>query len=377
MASGSHYSGEDRAGFLRHFSDHEYSLLAGNVGLSVQTVWNWDFVNPNAQTAAKLQMDILSTQTSLTVTGPYNGSESPWVNPTVGASLGTQVFKGTTYQHFQVTWSTGQGWDGHVPGGPGPSPGASGQVAGGASFHIGTGFNGVNFNAADPIIVTNVTLLDGSGAALALHPRVVAFDSGTLDAADGSFAIRAINIEGLPLRLESVRVMLLPRLLAIDQMVNDQRKLLDVRGTPFNQWGEARTVKLAKTLERGQTLAIPIARMSDKRHVVEFRKESDCAAEDRLTGRDVMNCRPGYSVDLFPATTVYVSAIAVDPASKHWDFKAKRYVQGPVTSHAFLQITGRHPDLNKNGVDDYIDVARGKSKDSNHDGVPDDVQRPR
>jgi hypothetical protein len=54
MASGSHYSGEDRAGYRRHFSDHEYSILASNVGLSVQTVWNWDFQNPNAETAVKL-----------------------------------------------------------------------------------------------------------------------------------------------------------------------------------------------------------------------------------------------------------------------------------------------------------------------------------
>src|SRR6266542_5676206 len=31
MASGSHYSDEDRAGYRRHFSDHEYSILAANV----------------------------------------------------------------------------------------------------------------------------------------------------------------------------------------------------------------------------------------------------------------------------------------------------------------------------------------------------------
>lgn len=377
MASGSHFSGEDRAGYRRHFSDHEYSVLASNVGLSVQTVWNWDFVNPNAQTATKMQMDILSTQASLTVSGPYNGNESPWVNPTVGASLGTQTFKGVTYNHFQVTWSAGHAWDGHVPAGPGPSPGTSGQVAGAASFHVGTGFSGVNYNLPNPIIITDVTLFDASSTALALHPRAVAFDSGALDAADGTFNVQAMNVAGLPLRIDSVRVQFLPRLLTIDAMVADNKRLLDVRNQPFSAWGEARTIKLGKALEKGQTLAIPIARLSDKRHVVEKITANDCMRDDRLKGVDVVNCKPGINVDLFPATTTLLTATIVDPKAKHWVPKERRYVTGPVTSHVFLQLVGRHPDLNKNGVDDYIDILTGKSSDKNRDGVPDEVQKNR
>lgn len=377
MASGSHFSGEDRAGYRRHFSDHEYSVLASNVGLSVQTVWNWDFVNPNAQTATKMQMDILSTQASLTVSGPYNGNESPWVNPTVGASLGTQTFKGVTYNHFQVTWSAGHAWDGHVPAGPGPSPGTSGQVAGAASFHVGTGFSGVNYNLPNPIIITDVTLFDASSTALALHPRAVAFDSGALDAADGTFNVQAMNVAGLPLRIDSVRVQFLPRLLTIDAMVADNKRLLDVRNQPFSAWGEARTIKLGKSLEKGQTLFIPIARLSDKRHVVEKITANDCMRDDRLKGVDVVNCKPGINVDLFPATTTLLTATIVDPKAKHWVPKERRYVTGPVTSHVFLQLVGRHPDLNKNGVDDYIDILTGKSSDKNRDGVPDEVQKNR
>jgi hypothetical protein len=38
-------------------------------------------------------------------------------------------------------------------------------------------------------------------------------------------------------------------------------------------------------------------------------------------------------------------------------------------------VTGRHPDLNKNKVDDYIDILTGRSKDENRDGIPDEVQR--
>ena len=377
MASGSHYSGEDRAGYRRHFSDHEYSLLAANVGLSTQTLWNWDFTNPNAQTATKVVIDFLSTQPSLTVSGPYNGNESPWINPTVSGSLGTQVFKGVTYNHFQVTWSTGHSWDGHVPSGPGPTPGVSGQVAGGASFHVGTGFSGVNYNLAEPVIITNVTLFNGA-TALALHPRSVAFDSGVADAADGSFNVQAINVAGLPIMLNEVRVQYLPRLLSIDAMVASARRLVDPRGLPFAQWKEARDVRIGKMLERGQSLTIPIAHLSDKRIVVERLTEADCRAQDRLSpGRDTTKCTPGINVGLFPSTSVYLAATQTDPRAKHWDWKAKRYVVGPVTSHALLQFVGRHPDLNRNGRDDYIDIVAEKSRDGNRDGVPDEVQRQR
>jgi hypothetical protein len=374
MASGSHYSGEDRAGYRRHFSDNEYSILASNVGLTVQTMWNWDFVNPNAQTAAKLQIDFLNPQASLTVSGPYNGNESPWVNPTVSAALGTQVFKGVTYNRFQVTWSVGHAWDGHVPGGPGPAPGTSGQVAGGASFHVGTGFSGVDYNLPNPIIITNVTLFDAANAQLALHPRAVAFDSGALDAADGVLRVRAMNVAGPPLRLDAVRIQFLPRLLTIDAMVARSKGMLDVRGVPFSPFGEARTVGRSQTLEKGQTSAYPIARLIDKRHVVQKVTADDCAREDRLKGPDVANCKPGITVSLFPATTTYLTATVIDPNAKHWDIESRRYVTGPVASHAFLQFVGRHPDLNKNGVDDYIDILTKRSKDTNHDGVPDDAK---
>ena len=375
MASGSHYSGEDRAGYRRHFSDHEYSILAANVGLSVQTVWNWDFVNPNSQTAVKVVLDILSTQTSLTVSGPYNGSESPWINPTVSSSLGTQVFKGVTYNKFQVTWSTGHAWDGHVPGGTGPSPGTSGQVAGGASFHIGTGFAGVDYTLADPVIITNVTLFNASNSALALHPRAVSFDSGTLDAADGIFRIEAFNLGRGPIQLSNVRVQMLPRLLDINLMVPGQEQLSDVRGLPFYAWNKPRVIREVKPLQKGQTMTIPIASLKDKRNIVEVLTEEDCARADRLKGRDVLYCKPGVNVDLFPATSVYINASITDPIAKHWDAKKRKYVVGPLTSQAFMQIVGRHPDLNKNGVDDYIDIHNKKSMDENRDGVPDEAQR--
>ena len=111
--------------------------------------------------------------------------------------------------------------------------------------------------------------------------------------------------------------------------------------------------------------------------MVERITADDCKRNDRLEGPDVASCKPGTKVDLFPATTTYITATVVDPSAKHWDATAKRYVTGPLTSHAFLQFVGRHPDLNKNGVDDYIDILTQRSKDTNRDGVPDEVQKKR
>jgi hypothetical protein len=379
MASGSHYSGEDRAGFRRHFSDHEYAVLAANVGLSVQTIWNWDFVNPNAQAARKLRIDILATQASLTVSAPYNGNGSPWINPTVSASLGTQLFQGVTYNKFQVSWSTGHAWDGHAVGGPGPATGVSGEAAGGASFHVGTGFSGVDYNLPNPIILTNVTLFDASNTALALHPRSVAFDVGAFDAADGTFAVQAMNVAGAPMRVDDVRVRLLPRLLAIDYMVPGAERLLDVRDQRFSALGEVKPVRLGRTLGKGQTVVIPIARLADARHVVERVDAANCNPGDRLRGPDVASCKTGINVSLFPATTTYLTAAVTDPSARYWDFKIQKYVTGPLTSRVFLQFVGRHPDLNKNGADDYIDILSRRSRDGNRDGIPDEVriQRPR
>jgi len=67
--------------------------------------------------------------------------------------------------------------------------------------------------------------------------------------------------------------------------------------------------------------------------------------------------------------------LLVDPAAKHWDPATKTFVVGPVASYLFYQFAGQHPDLNRNGVDDYIDIATGVSKDTIKKGVPDEVER--
>jgi hypothetical protein len=365
MAKGSHYTDEQRAGYRRHFSDHEYSILAANVGLSVQTMFNWDFINPNMQTATKLRIDFLSLQSPLTLASVYTGSLSPWVSPSVSGPLGDQNFKGVSYHRYQITWSTGQAWSG----------GAAGQVAGGAGFHVGASFVSVDYNTPDPIIITNVDLLDAGNATLALHPRLAGFDAGTLDAADGSFSVDVINFQGSPLLIQDVSVQFLPRLVSIDAMVPGAKELVDPFGESFPAW-KAKRLDVKAELRQGSDIRIPLAWLKDGRNIVERIDERNCngGADIRGPESDTRGCKPGINVDMFPATSMLITATVVDPAAKHWDPNQNSYVTGPVATKVFYQLAGRHPDLNQNGVDDFVDIATGRSQDVNLDGVVDEVQ---
>ena len=83
MPNGCNLTGEDRASFRRHFSNRDFGLLATNVGLTVQTVHNWDMINPNSTAASSLTMDVLSAQSSLAIDWSWAGTTSPWINPVV------------------------------------------------------------------------------------------------------------------------------------------------------------------------------------------------------------------------------------------------------------------------------------------------------
>ena len=88
-------------------------------------------------------------------------------------------------------------------------------------------------------------------------------------------------------------------------------------------------------------------------------------------------CRAdGFLIDLFPATTMYITATVVDTGGQFWDPGKRRFVTGPVESRLFYQIAGRRPDLNRNGIDDLIDIQRGTSSDRRGIGVPDDARLP-
>jgi len=228
MAAGTTYSYAQRAGSRRHFSDHEYSILASNVGLSVQTMFNWTLVNPNQNAATAFSMHFVSLQSQLTLATPYTGSLSPWAAPTL-VNKGPVTFRNNlAYFEYELTWDTGQTWAG----------GAAGQVPGGVTFTVGVGFNTVDPNTPDAIIIVNATLLDGTRAPLPLHPRVPGFDAGVLRPNDGTFAITVINPTGEALIVEDVTVQFLPRLVAIDSMVPGGERLRDPFDEPINLWSE-------------------------------------------------------------------------------------------------------------------------------------------
>ena len=89
---------------------------------------------------------------------------------------------------------------------------------------------------------------------------------------------------------------------------------------------------------------------------------------------DAPSCNPGFNASLFPATTMFLTADAVTPNTKVWSPRKKRFVRKPLKSRIYYQFGGRRIDLNRNGVDDAIDIEFGKSADANGDGVPDEAQ---
>jgi hypothetical protein len=389
MAAGCHFTSEQRAGFRRHFSDATYSILASNVGLSVETIHNWDFTNPNAASASQLQFELLSSSGSLTPSWTYLGNLSPWTTPTV-TSIGTTPFKGATLNRYRVTFSNGQAW----------ANGPSGVVPGGATFHVGAAFSEADFTVPDSVIVVKIALLDGGGTALTLQPRMVAYDTGALDASDGTYQVRFFNADdpARALIIRNFQVTELPKVASIDSMVRgvapqtrdgqripfwkSERKLCDSKNRLTNQ---ASTANQASTEDcpislTDATESVTVAKLSQGRHIVQVNDgkcpiERGNSAADTSKPPEVNNCpTAGVNLDLFPATTLYITATVVDPNAKHWDPVQKIYVTGPLESHLFYQIAGRHPDLNRNGIDDYIDILKGKSKDTNGDGVPDEVQ---
>jgi hypothetical protein len=271
--------------------------------------------------------------------------------------LGTRTFKGTTYNLYQLEWSTGQIWSG----------GPSGQVPAGAHFHVGVTFSSVNPTDPDAVIITDVTLLDPSDNPLPQHPRWMGFDAGTLDLDTGTLSVRFFNFLDQPLILRDVRVRELPRVMSINAMMRNER-ITDAAGRVFRPWSNGTRRPLRQqTVEKDEEIKIGVAQLRQKRHIFHQLTERECADPE-------IACTPGaFEVDLFPATAMYITATIVDPRGQRWDSKRKRFVNGPVESRLFYQVAGRHPDLNHNGVDDLIDIRSGKSRDRRGTGVPDDA----
>jgi hypothetical protein len=343
MPSGCNLTGEARAGYRRHFSDRTFGLLATNVGLTVETMHNWDLINPNAQSATSLTIEFLSSKSAVTTDWTFGGSESPWIDPKVSGVLGTATWQGKQYNRFKITWSQ-------------PNPvwnGTPGVLPGGAPFHIGATFTGVDFNQPDPIIIQNITLFDSNAKALSLHPRLPMYDSGTLDPATGDFSLHfypdpAINLN--PLILEESILFQLPRVASIESMIRDG-KPLSFDGQEITPWSATRCEPLSGERE---TALCKLGNLADRPHVevthlLGERGVVDCSSGAPLAGARRDNPRvpdnegpvcAGTLRDPFPSTTLYVIATFVDPKAEHYDPEKKAMVVGPVTSKVFYQFAG-------------------------------------
>lgn len=361
-------NGDDRAGTRRHFSDQSYQLLAHNVGLNIMSVYNWDIINPNAEDAHELEITLLSTASSLSLSSWWNGSRSPWRDPTITATGSTQTFQGTTYNVFTLDFSTDKSWTG----------GSDGIVPGGGEFHIGAGFA-----ESDPVIVYDTVLKDNSGNPLTLHPRMAGFDRGALDLASGDFDMTMYNTGSAAgnLIISDMMIQYLPRLVDINAMIEGAR-MVDVRGIPVVPHGncDPKQCKPRRDFNLGNTRKFHLGNLTDDRFVDIIHNDTDCDPDKVILsamdvdGVSLHYCIRGNLLSLFPATSIYVTATIVDPDARYFDPATSSYVNGPLKTKVFYQFAGIVPDLNENGVDDLIDIRTGKSVDNNENGVIDEAE---
>ncbi len=357
MPAGSNISCSDRVGHLRHFSDQDFGILANNVGLTVQSLANWDFINPNAATATALQMEVLSLSTTLTPVSTYLGTLSPWNVPVVAAA-GTKFFKGVSYHRYLVTWNVAKGWT--SPNLPGS---AAGQVHGGEKFHVGTHFAEENIlNTTNQVVIADAVLLNSGGTALPLHPRVPSYSTGTLTS-NGSFIFHFENLVLANLVLKNMTAFVLPRPLHIDSLSFNkagQLEFFDVQGQPVQPW---RQVQLSSATE------LP-AGTADKPGHAEFtlgnllREGHNIRVKTNADSRDAANVaevnRPNIGTlltDPFPGAAVLITAQLVEPGATQWDPEQKIYVSKDLITNVFVQINGQRA---KPVDGNLVSLTRGK-----------------
>jgi len=377
MATGStNLTGEMRASRDRHFSDTSYEILGHNVGLNVQTVHNWDFINPNDTSANKLRIKLLSTASSLTVSWAYTGSMSPWSTPSVADSGTNVTFQGTSYNIFNLDFDTAQSWSGPT----------AGVIGAGEEFHVG-----VSFSGGGSVIVYETELFSGA-TTLALSPRLPGYDVGTADMATGDFAIAFFNAtpDAGDLIIQNLVVRRVPRMIDINTMI-DNARATDIRGIPVRERAGGRDFQTMRVKDQ---LKVAIANLSDDRTVDIIYGPEDCpkgsigydpdsesggwgqtifrgSAGDISGPQELKYCLKGNALSLFPSTYSYITATVIDPNARYWDKDIGEFVDGLLQSKIFYQVAGFVPDFNNNGVDDLIDIRTGTARDDNGNGVPD------
>lgn len=366
MATGSSgLTGEIRASRRRHFSDTSYEIIGHNVGLNLKTLHNWDFVNPNDEDAHSVDLTVLSLATALTIDWHYTGTQTPWINPTVVNTGGTQALAGTTYNVFTVTFSDPKSW----------ANGADGIAPPGVKFHVGA-----TFAEPDAVIVYETRVRDSGGAELDLHPRIMGFDVGAADLGAGDFAIQAFNPDpgAGDLEIRDLRIQFLPRLADLETMIGGAT-LADRRGNPINPLPVSRTADSISTFRLADRREIRLASLSDPRHIDIVADSTGCVRGITRPIGDMHEgeanyCEHGNFLSLFPATAVYVTATVVDPNARYFDPSTGSFVNGPLETQVFYQFAGIVPDFNDNGVDDLLDIRNGSSVDDNGNGVPDEAE---
>jgi hypothetical protein len=211
-----------------------------------------------------------------------------------------------------------------------------------------------------------------------LKPRIPGYDSGSIRLSDGALIMTLRNFSRRRLRIRNVIVRELPRVLSINSMVPGAR-MRDPFGEPMAPWPNGGRIALDRDLLRGKrrTARVELAKLAQRRHILQAGGR-DCEANDAPHGvSDAASCSPGFNASLFPATTLFLTADAVTPDAKVWNRRRKRFVRRDLTTRIYYQLGGRRVDLDKNGVDDAIDIAFLQGRDADRDGVLDAVQQGR
>ena len=191
----------------------------------------------------------------------------------------------------------------------------------------------------DAIIIMDVKLLDASNNTLPQHPRWMSFDAATFNQRSGILNLRMFNVLDRPLILRDVVVRDLPRIISINAMMQDE-PISDISERVFQPWADGTRRPLTQqTIAGGGEVSIRVADVRKRPYVLRRPTSQGCAPPDDDSEH---KCQPGtVVVDLFPATTLYLTATIVDPKGQRWDPKTKRLVTGPVESRLYYQIAGR------------------------------------
>ncbi|HEX7184341.1 MAG TPA: hypothetical protein VF756_21105 [Thermoanaerobaculia bacterium] len=309
-------------------------------------------------------MKLLSNTTGLSINWWYNGSASPWQNPTVTYTGSSQNFQGTSYFVHNLDFTSPKVWNGPI----------AGVVQPAADFHTGATFAG-----SPTVIVFDVQLFSGT-TLLPLAPRLAGYDTGDVDLVSGGFVVNFFNTNPAAGRLvlSEVRVFRSPRMIDIAAMMRNAEPV-DIQGVPVELISSARF----ENLELIDRVSLPLGNLTDQRTVDIIYGADECPAGSvgsSLAGSagdgesaEVQYCQQGNALSLFPSTYTYLIATVVEPEARHWDPEREEFVVSPIQNIIYYQLGGILPDFNENGIDDLIDIRTGTSMDEDQNGVPDEV----